>query len=91
MVGILHMTDRRLMFEAAKGAARWMIVPYAEMTSAGLYRWPGAPMGLPASRQQCLVVETSLGEQVWWDFGEKDEKEWLPLVQARIPPPAPNE
>lgn len=83
--GVLHMTNRRLMFEAKKGDARWMIVPYDEMKSAGLFPWPGATMGRPSSRQQCLVVETAQGEQVWWDFGEKDEREWLPLVRERIP------
>jgi hypothetical protein len=87
MKGVLHMTNRRLMFESEKGDARWMIVPYGEMTSAGLYPWPGATMGLPSSLQQCLVVETSKGEQVWWDFDERAEREWLPLVQARIPEP----
>lgn len=85
--GALHMTNRRLMFEAHKGDARWMIVPYADMKSAGLYPWPGATMGRPSSRQQCLVVETVQGEQVWWDFGEKEEREWLPLVQGHIPVP----
>jgi hypothetical protein len=30
------------------------------------------------------VVETAIGEQVWWDFGERDEREWLPLVKQRI-------
>jgi hypothetical protein len=84
MRGILHMTNRRLMFEAEKGDARWMIVRYEEITSAGLYPWPGAAMGIPSSRQQCLVVETTAGEQVWWDFGEKDERAWLPLVQAKM-------
>ena len=91
MRGVLHMTNRRLMFEAEKGDARWMIVPYDEMTSAGLYAWPGASMGLPSSRQQCLVVETTKGEQVWWDFGEKDERAWLPLVQAKITAPTESE
>ena len=85
--GVLHMTNRRLLFEAKKGDARWMSVPYDEMTSVGLYPWPGATMGLPSSKSQCLVVETTKGEQVWWDFGAKEEKEWLPLVQARIPAP----
>ena len=82
--GVLHMTNRRLMFEAKKGEARWMIVPYTEVRSAGLFPWPGASMGMPSSRNQCLVLQTTDGEQVWWDFGEKDEREWLPLVQARI-------
>ncbi len=83
--GVLHMTNRRLMFEARKGDAKWLIVPYAEVKSAGLYAWPGASMGRPSSRSQCLVLQTTDGEQVWWDFGEKEEREWLPLVQAKIP------
>ncbi|MEX2226126.1 MAG: hypothetical protein WEB52_06735 [Dehalococcoidia bacterium] len=82
--GVLHMTNRRLLFEAEKGDAKWMSVPYADVTSTGLYPWPGATMGMPSSRQQCLVVETAQGEQVWWDFGEKDEKDWLPLVQQYV-------
>ncbi len=84
--GVLHMTNRRMMFEAKKGEARWLTVPYDEVKSAGLYAWPGATMGMPSSRQQCLVLETTTGEQVWWDFDEKTEREWLPLVQAKIPP-----
>lgn len=84
MKGVLHMTNRRLLFEAQKGDAKWMSVPYADITSSGLYPWPGATMGMPSSRQQCLVVETDKGEQVWWDFGERDEKEWLPLVQQHV-------
>ena len=83
--GVLHMTNRRLMFEARKGEAKWLIVKFEEMKSAGLYAWPGASMGMPSSRNQCLVVQTADGEQVWWDFGEKDEREWLPLLQAKIP------
>jgi hypothetical protein len=89
--GILHMTARRLIFEAQKGESRWLLVPFDEIVSAGLYRWPGAPMGIPSSRSQCLVVKTAAGEQVWWDFGERDEQEWLPLVQARIKPPTGEE
>jgi hypothetical protein len=81
--GILHMTNRRLLFEADKGDTRWMIVPFDEVRTAGLYPAPGLTMGAPASRRQCLAVETKKGEQVWWDFGEKDEREWLPLVQER--------
>jgi hypothetical protein len=83
MSGILHMTDRRLLFEADKGAARWMIVPYDEMTSAGIYPWQHTGFGGPSSRARCLVVETAAGEQVWWDFGDR-EKEWLPFVQEKI-------
>jgi hypothetical protein len=82
--GTLFMTGRRLVFEAKRGEARWMLVPYGEITSAGLYPWPGATMGMPSSRQQCLVVETAQGEQVWWDFGAKEEREWLPLVEEHV-------
>jgi hypothetical protein len=91
MKGTLHMTNRRVMFEAEKGEARWMIVPYADVRSAGLYPYPGATMGIPSSRNQCLVVETVKGEQVWWDFGAKDEREWLLLVQAHVTAAAPPE
>jgi hypothetical protein len=83
--GVLYLTDRRLLFEAGKGDARWMVVPFDEMKAVGLYPWPGVPMGIPSSRSQCLVVETRRGEQVWWDFDRADEREWLPLLQARLP------
>jgi hypothetical protein len=81
--GVLHMTDLRLLFEADKGDARWMIVPYKEMTSAGIYPWQHSEFGGATSRARCLVVETTAGEQVWWDFGDQ-EKEWLPFVQEKI-------
>jgi hypothetical protein len=48
-------------------------------------------MGLPSSLRQCLVVQTAKGEQVWWDFDEKAEREWLPLVQAKLPAAAPTD
>ena len=82
--GTLFMTNRRLMFEAKKGDARWMIVPYAEMRAVGLYPAPSSTMGVPSNRRQCLFVETTQGEHVWWNFGDKEEREWLPLVQARL-------
>jgi hypothetical protein len=86
--GVLHMTDRRLMFEAHKGEARWMIVPYDEIKSAGIY--PFQRYAGPSSRARCLVVETTQGEQVWWDFGD-EEQEWLPLVQAKLSVRAPED
>jgi hypothetical protein len=76
--GVLHMTNRRLMFEARKGDARWMVVPYAEIKSVGLHR----AMHAPGLRGRCLAIETTKGEQVWWSFNEKDEQAWLPLVKA---------
>ncbi len=81
--GALYMTNRRLLFEARSGDARWMIVPYAEVKSAGLYPRPNVPMGPHRLGGKCLVVETTAGEHVWWDFGERDEREWLPRVQER--------
>lgn len=77
--GMLHMTNRRLLFEAKKGDARWMTVPYDEVQSAGLYR----SMHAPGVRGRCLAIETTKGEQVWWSFGEKEESAWLSLVQER--------
>jgi hypothetical protein len=82
--GALFMTNRRLLFEAQKGDAKWMSVPYEEVREAGLYRWHHAPLGR-SSLTQCLCVVTTQGEQVWWDFDERQEREWLPLVQARVP------
>ncbi|HZP56202.1 MAG TPA: hypothetical protein VFC53_01450 [Dehalococcoidia bacterium] len=81
--GALWMTNRRLLFYAERGDARWMVVPFAEVRSAGLYPAPGMTMGAPLSRRQCLCVETAQGEQVWWDFGERDEREWIEDVRAR--------
>jgi len=77
--GRLFMTNRRLMFEAAKGDARWMVLPYGEVASAGLYR----AMHAPGATGRCLAIETTKGEQVWWWFGEKEEQVWLPLVRER--------
>lgn len=82
--GALFLTNRRLLFEAKKGDARWLSVPFDEMKSAGLFPWPRATMGAPSSRTQCLTIETTSDEQVWWDFGERDEREWLPLVKQHI-------
>src|SRR5438045_7840281 len=79
--GSLYMTNRRLLFHADKGDARWLVVPFDEIKSTGLYPAPPASMGAPGSRGQCLFVETAKGEQVWWDFGDEEEREWLPLVQ----------
>lgn len=82
--GTLFMTNRRLMFEAKKGDARWMVVPFDEMRAAGIYPAPSAAMGVPSNRRHCLFIETTKGEHVWWNFGDKEERAWLPLVQARI-------
>ncbi len=82
--GALFMTNRRLMFEARSGEARWMIVPYGDVKTAGLYPAPNPHLGGAPSRRHCLCIETTNGEQVWWNFADKDEREWLPLVQAKV-------
>ena len=38
--GVLFMTNRRLMFEAGKGEARWLVVPYAEVKAASVFPAP---------------------------------------------------
>ena len=83
MRGALYMTNRRLLFEARTGGARWMIVPWGEVKAVGLYPRPNRPMGAHGLGGRSLCVETTAGEHVWWDFGERDELEWLPLVQER--------
>jgi len=82
--GSLYMSNRRLLFQADKGEARWLVVPYDEIKSVGLYRAPRVSMGAPGSRGQCLFVETKKSEQVWWDFGDEEERAWLPLVQEHV-------
>jgi hypothetical protein len=89
--GTLFMTNRRLLFEAKKGDARWMVVPFDEVRATGLFPAPGMTMGMPSSRRQCLFVETTKGEQVWWDFAEKEEREWLPLVQQHLAAAQPSD
>jgi hypothetical protein len=89
--GNLYLTTRRIMFEAEKGDARWMVVPHDQMKAVGLYP-SRAGMGGSGARGQCLVVETDKNEQVWWDFDDREEREWLPLLQPRVkaPPPPPS-
>jgi len=82
--GSLYMSNRRLLFQSDKGEARWLVVPYDEIKSVGLYPAPRRSMGAPGSRGQCLFVETEKGEQVWWDFDDKEERARLPLVQEHV-------
>jgi hypothetical protein len=93
IAGSLFMTNRRLMFEAAAGKrsvgeARWMVVPYDEVREVGLHRWHHTPMGR-SSLNQCLCIVTTKGEQVWWDFAEHEEREWLLLVEAHVAAASP--
>ena len=82
--GTLFLTNRRLLFEAKTGDARWMVVPFDEIASVGLHRAALRSFGPGSSRNQCFVVITDKDEQVWWDFNNREEKEWLPLVEQRI-------
>jgi len=91
--GALFLTDSRLLFEAKKSRRRaahgdeaeagWMSVPFDEIKTVELYAAPGASERLPSSRRQCLYIETTKGEQVWWDFGESEEREWAVAILQR--------
>lgn len=83
MRGALHMTNRRLLFEAQRGDARWLTVPWAEVKFVGLYPRPRMPMGAGGLGRTSLFVETTSGEHLWWDFGDREEQGWLPLVRER--------
>ena len=83
MRGALYMTNRRLLFEARSGDARWMSVPWNEVKSPGVYPRPNTPMGTARFGSRSLFIETTAGEHIWWDFDDREEAEWLPLVQER--------
>jgi hypothetical protein len=81
--GTLFMTSRRLMFQAAKGEARWLIVPFDEVQRSGIYPAPRPTIGAPRAGQPALFIETTKGEHVWWSFDRKEQDAWLPLIQER--------
>jgi hypothetical protein len=84
MKGALFLTPTRLLFEAERGDARWLSVPFSEVKSAGLYPAPQGTIGRPVRvGQRCLFVETTSGEHIWWAFDQKAQAEWLALVQPR--------
>ncbi|MHB8376368.1 MAG: hypothetical protein ACYDEB_05375 [Dehalococcoidia bacterium] len=83
MKGALYLTSRRLMFYADRGEARWLIVPFDEVKDSGLYPAPRVAMGAPGAAAECLFVETTSGEHVWWAFDPREERAWLPLVRDR--------
>jgi hypothetical protein len=86
MKGSLFMTNRRLLFEAEKGDARWLTVPFGEVRSSGIFPAPQPVIGRPGvGGAQCLFVETTDGEHVWWSFDRKAEDEWLAIVKERAP------
>lgn len=83
MRGTLYMTDRRLLFQAEKGEARWLSVPFDEVRSAGLYAPPRVTMGAPGGGALSLFIETTKGEHVWWSFDRKEQNAWLAIVRER--------
>jgi len=84
MKGSLYLTNRRLLFCADRGEARWMVVPFDEVKSAGVYPAPRATMGAPGASAPALFIETTRGEHVWWAFDRKTQDEWLPIVRERV-------
>jgi hypothetical protein len=79
--GTLFLTNRRIMFEAERGDTRWLVVPYGEVRSAGVFPAPNVAMGRPGRRPPCLFIETTKGEHVWLSFGDKEQREWTPLIE----------
>ncbi len=82
--GVLFLTNRRLVFEAKSGDARYMTVPFSEVKASGVYVPPATTMGRPGARQPCLFIETDKGEHVWWSFARNEEDEWLAIVRERV-------
>ena len=92
MKGSLFLTVSRLLFEADRGDARWLSVPFAEVKASGIYPAPqgtaGRPMGVGP---KCLFIETTSGEHVWYAFDQKEQAEWLALVQTRVREASPED
>ncbi len=72
--GALHLTNRRLMFEADRGDARWLIIPLDEISRAGAYR-------APASTAYQLWVETTKGEQAPFAMSRRDAEAWAQAIE----------
>ena len=83
MAGALYLTNRRLMFYAAKGEARWLTVPFDEVKTAGVYPSPRGHIGAPGAGGPALFVETTNGEHVWFAFDRKAQDAWLADVRKR--------
>ena len=84
VAGALYLTNRRLMFYAAKGEARWLTVPFEEVKSAGVYASPRGHIGVPQAGGPALFVETTKGEHIWLNFDRKEQDVWLPEVRERV-------
>lgn len=84
MKGSLYLTSRRLMFHGERGNARWLVVRFDEVKSAGVYPAPRATMGAPGASPRALFIETTRGEHVWCAFDQKAQDEWLPIIRDRV-------
>ena len=80
----MYLTSRRVMFHAAKGEARWLIVPFDEVEKSGVFPAPRLTMGAPRAGQPALFIETTKGEHVWLSFDRKEQDSWLPIIQERV-------
>jgi hypothetical protein len=83
MSGALYMTNQRLMFYASKGEARWLVVPFGEVKSAGVYPSPRGHVGAPQAGGPALFIETTKGEHIWLAFDRKEQDAWLADVRKR--------
>ena len=81
--GSLYLTNRRVMFYADRGDARWLIVPFGEVRNCGVFPAPRAAMGAPGASPRALFIETTSGEHVWYSFDQKAQDEWLALIRDR--------
>lgn len=81
--GSLYLTNRRLMFYSDRGDARWLVVPFDEVTSAGIYPAPRVAMGAPGASRRALFIETTRGEHVWCSFDQHAQDEWLAVIRDR--------
>lgn len=72
--GVLHLTDRRLIFEADRGDARWLIIPLDEVSRAGAYRALG-------STGYQLWIETANGEHAPFAMSRRDAEAWVRAVE----------
>lgn len=76
--GALHLTVHRLIFEADRGDARWLIIPLEEVARAGAYR------ALALTGYQ-LWVETADGEHAPFAMSRRDAEVWARAVEeARL-------
>ena len=84
MAGSLFLTNRRLMFYASKGEARWLVVPFDEVKTAAVYASPRGHIGAPQAGGPALFIETTKGEHIWLAFDRKEQDAWLLDVKKRV-------